>query len=141
LICIGFVFARFPHERQGKVVGLDVRLASACPAGQDERRDTVVRYLQNGKFLLNEQAVDEPSMLGSVSLYMETRAEKVVWIAADEHVSYGEVVSIISKLKRDTPQLYIALATKRQTGPVDPVQIDAMSKHEAALVGVGGLCL
>jgi hypothetical protein len=41
-------------------------------------------------------------------------------VAVDEHVLYGEAVGVMAKLSRDNPGVYIALATKTQTGPSIP---------------------
>ena len=84
------------------------------------RRDLVVRDLPGGRLWLNDQLLDENVVRSNVQTALTTRAEKLVWIAACEHLSYGGVAFLISKLRHDTPDVYIVLATKAQTGPVDP---------------------
>ena len=132
---------RVDSDRRPKV-GVHVLLAKPC-AAEDEfiRRDLVVRDLPGRRLWLNDQLLDESVVRSNVQTALTTRAEKLVWIAADEHLSYGEVVSLISKLRHDTPDVYIVLATKAQTGPVDPADSEfskAQAKHQ---LGVHELCV
>jgi biopolymer transport protein ExbD len=43
---------------------------------------------------------------------MVTRAERVILLAADSRVPYGDVVTFASTLQRDTPDLHISLVTR-----------------------------
>ena len=45
-----------------------------------------------GSLSLNDQLLDE-----SAKMALTTRAEKLMWIAADEHLLYGEVVSLLRR--------------------------------------------
>jgi biopolymer transport protein ExbD len=103
--------------------GVNVLLPHACDEHGDGR-DLVVRYLSGGKLWLNEEALGEDVLRARVQADLSRRAEKLLWVAVDAHVLYGEAVSIVTKLSRDNPGAYIALATKTQTGPVDPADFE-----------------
>jgi hypothetical protein len=88
----------------GPELGFHVLLARAAAAGDEIiRRDLVVRDLPSGSLSLNDQLFDESVLRSNVQMALTTRAEKLMWIAADEHLPYGEVVSLISKPRHDTP--------------------------------------
>ncbi len=101
-------------------VGIKVSLGVTCSA--ENARQLLVRYLAPGKIWLNDFPFDEVGLRGKISEIMANMAIKRVWIAADERVSYGEVVTLIENLHQDTPDLIIGIATKSQTGPVDPMR-------------------
>ena len=115
-----------PAPKQPKTTeGITVLLCQPCPTGmEDNRRDVVVRVLPREKLWVNDQQVDEALLRSMVSIAMERRVEKLVSIAADERVAYGEVLRLASGLTQATPDLHIAIETKSQTGPVDPEQIE-----------------
>jgi predicted transcriptional regulator len=54
---------------------------------------------------------------------MSTRWEQVLSFEGDERLRYGEVLSVLSDLKKDDPELFVALLTKSQAGPVDGSQL------------------
>jgi hypothetical protein len=142
LLCVGTLMlgSRTPNTRQD--VGFRALLGQPCPAGViDERRDLVVRYLPDGKLWLNEESLDEGSLRLRLQQALQPRFEKLVWIAADERVSYGDVVSVISKLNQDTPDLHIALATKAQVGPVDPTDMYFRDTQLDPRRGISSLCV
>jgi hypothetical protein len=62
-------------------------------------------------------------------------------VAVDEHVLYGEAVGIMAKLSRDNPGVYIALATKTQTGPVDPADPEFKRAELNGKLGIFSLCV
>ncbi|MGA3225019.1 MAG: hypothetical protein ABSC65_14725 [Acidobacteriaceae bacterium] len=120
--------------------GVDVVLPHACSLHGDAR-DLVVRYLPGGKLWLNSEPLDENILRSRVQGDLAKRAEKLLWLAADEHVSYGEVVDIVSKFSRDNPGLYIALATKAQTGAVDPADPEFRKAQLNPNLGIYSLCV
>jgi biopolymer transport protein ExbD len=66
---------------------------------------------------------------------VQPRAEKLVWVAADQRLQYGEVLKLISELKSDTQNLYVAIPTASQIGPVNPIEIERIKgKLRAALL-------
>ena len=67
---------------------------------------------------MNNEPSDKFALRRVVSRTMESRYEKLVWIAADERVTYRSVVAIIAKLTPDTPDLHVAIVTKSQIGAV-----------------------
>ncbi len=117
--------------REHRPAGVRVLLGKSCPDNADNTRLLVVRYLPGDRFWLNDQSLSEAKLRQSLSAALEGRLEKIVWVAADERVTYGEVVDVISKRKRDTPNLHVSLPTKSQIGPVDPVEIEHMSGRRA----------
>jgi hypothetical protein len=58
-----------------------------------------------------------------VNYITSRRFEKVVWLAADPRLTYGEVASDTSNLALHTPGLVVFLATTSQTGPIDPIEM------------------
>jgi biopolymer transport protein ExbD len=120
--------------------GVNVLLPHACGSHGDSR-DLVVRYLPGGKRWLNAEPLDENVLRARVQGDLAKRVEKLLWVSADEHVSYGEVVDIISKLSRDNPDVYIALATKAQTGAVDPADPEFRKAQLNPNLGIYCLCV
>lgn len=110
--------------------GMQVRLARPCNYPPDEihdRWDVVVRYLPGGKLLLDGVAFkDENSLRNGVAGELSPRTRKLLWIQADRRVSYGEVISLMSDLAKDTPSAEMVMTTEAQTGPVDPDQARAV---------------
>jgi len=73
-------------------LGIHVLLAKPCAAGDEFiRGDLVARDLPSGSLWLNDQLLDESVVRSNVQMALTPRAEKLVWIAADEHLPYGEV--------------------------------------------------
>ena len=54
-----------------------------------------------------------------VARVMSIRKQKLIAVAADPRLSYGEVVTDLGKLQSATPSLIIVLATARLAGPTD----------------------
>ena len=90
-----------------------------------------MRYLSVGRYFLNDQPADEVHLRQLLLEATKRRIEKLVWIAADESVTYGEVAAIVSELQSDTPDLHIALATEPQIGPVEPSEVSRMGGERA----------
>ena len=105
-----------------------VLLGTTCRPESENNRLLVVRYLPGERFYLNDQLVNEAQLRHIVTQAVERRIEKIVWIAADERVTYGGVIGIISKLQSDTPSLHIAIATESQIGPVEPFRSSAWAE-------------
>jgi biopolymer transport protein ExbD len=120
--------------------GVNVLLPRACSSHGDGR-DLVIRYLPGGKLWLNEEPLDENVLRSKVQARLAKRVEKLLWVEAGEHVSYGEVVAILMKLLRDTPDVHIALATKAQTGAVDPSDPEFRKAQLNPNLGIYSLCV
>jgi hypothetical protein len=110
--------------------GVDVVLPHACSLHGDAR-DLVVRYLPGGKLWLNSEPLDENILRSRVQGDLAKRAEKLLC----------EVVDIVSKFSRDNPGLYIALATKAQTGAVDPADPEFRKAQLNPNLGIYSLCV
>jgi biopolymer transport protein ExbD len=142
LACLVAFFVGRPNAISTPTNSVGVLLANACPADAiDERRDLVVRYLPGPKLWLNETPLGERDLRSTLQQSLATRAEQLIWLAADERVSYGEVVSVISKLKLDNPEAYVALATKSQVGPVDPADGEFRKAQMTPKLGIYRLCV
>jgi len=126
LLSVVLVLLLTPHTHQ-QAKGFKVLLGKSCPTDVIfENRNVVIRVLPGDALWLNDKSFDETSLRQAVSKAMESRYERLVWIAGDERVAYGSVVGIISKLTRDTPDLHVAIATKSQIGPGDPLEIEKL---------------
>ena len=81
-----------------------------------------LRYLTNQRDFLNGEPTAASALPSQVAMIMESRAERVLTLAADPRLSYGEVASDISRLAQHTPDLVVLLATTSETGPIDPIK-------------------
>jgi biopolymer transport protein ExbD len=96
-----------------------VLLPDACD-GHGDSRDLVVRYLSGGKLWLNDEALGENVLRARVQADLSRRAEKLLWVAVDEHVLYGEAVGVMAKLSRDNPAFTLHSQRKRKLVPSIP---------------------
>ena len=131
LLCIGATFPLGSEPRRKLPRGIRVFPGRTCGDDIDSNRLLVVRYLPGDRYFLNSEPADEVQLRQLVRKALQRRVEKIVWIAADGRVTYGEVVSLLSKLQMDTPGLIIAVATASQTGPVEPAEIERMGGKRA----------
>ena len=138
LLCIGVAFPLGSQSRQDQPRALRVFLGKTCPDNVENSRLLAVRYLTGGRYYLNDQPATEVDLRKLVKHVTQNRIEKLVWLAADRRVTYGEVTSLISELQSDTPDLHIAIATEAQVGPVDPLEIERMGgkRADGTLIGV-----
>jgi biopolymer transport protein ExbD len=97
LLCVGTMIAGIRQSPDSNACVLQVSLAKACDETPDDKKLLFVRYLPNGKLFLNTQSMSEAQLLKSVADIMAVMEDKTVWIAADERVHYGEVVSLAEK--------------------------------------------
>ena len=142
LLCVVTLIVGRVNPDPRPTLGVRVLLSKHCAPGDEFiRRDVVVRDLPGGRLWLNDQLLRESVVRSKVQEALSTRAEKLVWIAADEHLVYGEVVSLMSKLHHDTPDVHIVLATKAQTGPVDPADNEYSKAQAQHPLGIHELCV
>jgi hypothetical protein len=108
-----------------------------------DRMDIVVSLERDGTMWLNSQRFDEQTLRWRVTDQMRRRWVKIVWIAADEKTSYGDVVRTISKLKQDTPDLRPVIATRSQTGEFDPAghRYSTKGQPDTFFAGIQSLCV
>jgi biopolymer transport protein ExbD len=136
---IGFIFGNVGLVSEARA-GLHVLIPDACDDHGDSR-DLVVRYLPNGKLWLNEDLLKENELRSELQERLATRVEKLVWVAADERLHYGEVIALLSKLSQDNPGTYMALTTRKQTGPVDPSDPEFRQAQLNPKLGIYSLCV
>lgn len=101
----------------------------------------VIRHLPGEKLWLNEASFEEGDLRSRVKERLATRFEKVLWVAADERVPYGEVVALLAMLHHDNPDAYIAITTKKQMGPIDPVDPEFQKTQLDPKLGIYNLCI
>jgi biopolymer transport protein ExbD len=120
--------------------GVSVLLPHTCNSHGDSR-DLVIRLLPGAKLWLNEEPFEERDLRSKVKERLASRFEKLLWVAADERVRYGDVVALLAKLRQDDPDAYIAIVTKRQTGPIDPVDPEFRRAQLNPKLGIYSLCI
>lgn len=108
--------------------GIPVLFARSCAPSesmnQGEIRVVMVRYRFDHSSFVNSQLMPvEDDLRREIKGVMSTRWEQVLSFEADEKFDYGEVLSVLSDLKKDDPELYVALVTKGQAGPRDGTQL------------------
>ena len=108
--------------------GIPVLLPHLCTQYEIEHRgdgrDVMVRYRVDHSSFVNSRLMPvEADLRREIKGLMSTRWEQVLSFDADEKLGYGEVLSVLSDLKKDDPELHVALVTKRQAGPMDGTRL------------------
>lgn len=76
-----------------------------------------IKYHLNHQSSINDQGgLSEDGLRRTVASLMSRRAERLVYVAADPRLPYGEVLDLVSDLTRDDPSLHVVLLTEKQTG-------------------------
>ena len=127
LLCVLASIRFFRHVAPPKPTGFPVQLGVDCSKGEYHGWELLVRYVPDGKYWIQDYPFNEASLRAKLKEILKEDRVKLVWIGADERLSYGNVVDLMNKLQKDTPGLRIALATRQQIGPVDPAQIEALN--------------
>lgn len=142
LLSIG-IFALSGVLHQEVAAGIPVSLSRPCPADLiGDRMDVVVSHGRDGTLWLDNERLGEQALRWRVADQMKRRFVKIVWIAADKDSSYGDVVSIVAKLKEDTPDLTAVIATRLQTGEFDPAgKRYATAQPDTFFASIQGLCI
>jgi biopolymer transport protein ExbD len=84
------------------------------------RRDVIVRYHVDHSSFVNRHLMPvEDDLRREIVTLMSTRHEQVISFEADERLGYGEVLAVLSDLKKDDPELFIALLSKEQIDSAD----------------------
>jgi biopolymer transport protein ExbD len=112
--------------------GVPVLLPRSCSQYQrinrGDGREVVVRYgFDHSGFVNSELMPVESDLRREIVTLMSTRNEQVLSFEADERLDYGEVSSVLSNLKKDDPELFIALLTKKQVGSVDEMRLGKLN--------------
>jgi hypothetical protein len=113
---------------------LDPRVHAAGPVGivpillshQCSRRELMnrgdgtwyfIKYRLDHTSLLNDTfESSEEDLREAVHAVMARRLERVVYLAADPQLHYGEVLKLVSDLRSDDPSLHVVVLTEEQTG-------------------------
>ena len=119
-------------NRQHATTGTTVVLTHICSWQQafntlGDDRQIIVRLKQNHAVVINETPFTPKTLLTEVSLIMDTRNEKFLWVDAEKSLSYGEVVTMIAALKNAEPRMAIMLVTNNsgpERIPVHPIKQD-----------------
>jgi biopolymer transport protein TolR len=79
----------------GPPTGLPVLTAKQVGCGPGDGRTVVIHVLQGGKIKLNMEDSDRVRLGGRLYEIFKTRAEKVLFISADPHLSFQDVAQAI----------------------------------------------
>jgi biopolymer transport protein ExbD len=86
-------------------------------------RDVLVQYKLDHSSFVNRQLMPvKDDLRREIERLMSTRNEQVLSFEADEKLTYGEVSAILSDLRKDDPELFIILLTKKQVASFDDTQ-------------------
>ena len=105
--------------------GIPVFLSHRCSRQELDRgdgREIFVRYrLDHSSFVNNELMPVEDALRREIASVMATRQEQVLFFAADDGLTYREVSTVLSDLKKDNPPLSVILLTKSQIKTVQNI--------------------
>ena len=106
--------------------GIPVFLSHRCSRQEElhrgDGREILVRYqLDHSSFVNSELMPVEDALRREIGGVMATRQEQVLFFAADDGLTYREVSTVLSDLRKDSPGLAVILLTKSQVGPVENV--------------------
>jgi biopolymer transport protein ExbD len=76
-----------------------------------------IKYHLDHRSSLNDQSKLSEEELGqAVTAVMSRRFDRLVYVAADPRLPWGDVLHLVSGLTHDDPTLHVALLTEKQTG-------------------------
>lgn len=64
----------------------------------------------------NVSGLSEEGLRQTVTAVMARRVERLVYVDADPHLPYGDVLNFLAELKHDDASLHVVLLTEKQTG-------------------------
>jgi biopolymer transport protein ExbD len=92
-------------------------------AMHSDAREVLVQYKLDHSSFVNRQLMPvKDDLRREIERLMSTRNEQVLSFEADEKLTYGEVSAILSDLRKDDPELFIILLTKKQVASFDDTQ-------------------
>jgi biopolymer transport protein ExbD len=99
--------------------GIPVLLSHRCSQEEElhrgDRREVFVRYqLDHSSFVNGKLMPVQDDLRQEIAGVMATRNEQVLYFAADDGLTYREVSTVLSDLKKDSPELSVILLTKSQ---------------------------
>ena len=76
-------------------------------------RQIIIRLTSHGTFI-NETAMSQQEVVTKIGPIMATRQEKLISLLADDSLPYGNVVTELSEVARESPGLAVMLPTSTQ---------------------------
>jgi biopolymer transport protein ExbD len=117
------------QKEYGRSGGIPVLLSHRCTQHKDlergDGREIFVRYRSDHSSYVNDRLMPvENDLRREIAGVMATRQEQVLFFAADDRLTYGEVSVVLSDLKEDSPALVVVLLTKSQVSAVENIRRD-----------------
>ena len=76
-----------------------------------------IKYHLDHRSSLNDQSgLSEEELSHAVTAVMSRRSERLIYVAADPRLPYGDVLHLVSRLSQDDPSVHVVLLTKQQIG-------------------------
>lgn len=76
-----------------------------------------IKYHPDHRSSLNDRSgLSEKELIQAVTAVMSHRLERLIYVAADPQLPYGDVLHLVSGLTHDDPSLHVAMLTEKQTG-------------------------
>ena len=106
--------------------GIPVFLSHRCSPQEElhggDGREIFVRYqLDESSFVNNDLMPVEDALRREIASVMATRLVQVLFFAADDGFTYREVPTVLSDLKKDSPELSVILLTTSQIKTVQNI--------------------
>lgn len=105
------------HYSKPHTIGSRVYLPHVCTKTEEENRgdgrEEWIRLYPN-KAYINDDIVPRDKIVDTVGTLMESRAERVVYLLADQQLTYGEVASWVMQMQAKSPNLVVLLITHSQ---------------------------
>jgi biopolymer transport protein ExbD len=127
LICASLLMASAVVSKEyAQSRGIPVFLSHRCSRQEElhrgDGREIFVRYqLDHSSFVNNDLMPVEDALRREIAGVMATRQEQVLFFAADDGLTYREVSTVLSDLKKDSPALSVILLTKNQIKTVQNI--------------------
>ncbi len=77
----------------------------------DPNRIVYLRLAQDGSVWLNSTQIPLDQLTAIIKVVMENRSDRILYVVADPHISYGQFQSLLDKIAAAKLVLHIALLT------------------------------
>lgn len=103
---------------KAQAMGVHVYLSHPCPPNEfyEANRTIVLQMRNGGDIRIDSDSFAEDQVPGIISTIMEHRYERVLYIVAEDDVPYGQVVTLIGRIRQTTKYLVPVLLPQRPTG-------------------------
>lgn len=93
--------------------GPDVRVPEAAHASEhpDDEQTLVVSLTGDQSVYVNEDAIDDDELSAALAVILEARADKTLWLKANEALDYGYVLEMMDRC-RSSGAREVALITR-----------------------------